>query len=281
MDEEDEEFRHVVRRGIDEEVGEPLGLALLWLAFVVPAGLLSTAGPWWRVLGASLIVAGGLATLWWQRAQYAAPEWLAILVALGRGRPRLLMDALRQLLRAWRAWHLGGLTIAFGLIVTWQAVQQAVDPQPPASRLRRVAVLVSSPLSAGPLADLDLDATRRWPSLVRHDGQLALPEARPFIASIPGVEAKDPRMRGAARNDARVLEHEMCAWSQRYPEIKFAFVKGECRGTRCDYRGHVCQNDMPLAGSDGGPDGATQLLKHLGVELSDDLMAVVRPAPLK
>lgn len=278
--EEDEEFRRFVRRDIDGYGEEPLGLALVWLAFCSIGGLLTTAGPWGRVLGALLTVVGGVVILWWQRAQYARPDWLAVLVALGSGRPSLLLDALRQLLHVWGTWSLGTLTIALGLIHVWPAIQQAVDPQPSAPRLRWVAVLVSSPLSSGALADLDLDATRRWPSLVRHDGQLALPESRPFIASIPGVDSKDPKMRRAARHDASDLEREMCTWSQRYPEIKFAFIKGKCRGPSCSYRGHVCQNDMPLAGSDGGPDGATQLLRHLGVEMSDDLMAVVRPAPV-
>jgi hypothetical protein len=277
MMDEEEEFRRLVRR----DTGSDLELVLLGMASVAPMALLSTAGPWWRVLGSSLTVAGGVVIFWWQRARYASPDWLAILGAIGRGRPRPLARALSPLLTAAGAWYFGALTIILGLANAWNSIQQALDPQPPAARVRRVVVLVSSPLSPGPLADLDLDAARHWPSLVRHDGQLALPESRPFIASIPGVDAKDPRMRGAARNDARTLEHEMCAWSQRYPEIKFAFVKGECRGTRCDYRGHVCQNDMPLAGSDGGPDGATELLKHLGVELSDDLMAAVRPAPLE
>jgi hypothetical protein len=65
------------------------------------------------------------------------------------------------------------------------------------------------------------------------------------------------------------VEDGVLPMSKNYPEALFVFVKADCAGGRCHYRGWVSQNGQILENAEGfrGDGALTRLVRHLGINL--------------
>jgi hypothetical protein len=99
-------------------------------------------------------------------------------------------------------------------------------------------------------------AQTRWPAaaarLVEH----------PFFGV--GIHLPETAMEDTA------MEAELPAWSLQFPQTTFVYLKAECFGGVCEYRGSVCRHGEVLLREereDGGIDVLQHLLAPLGVTL--------------
>jgi hypothetical protein len=132
-----------------------------------------------------------------------------------------------------------------------------------------LSILFSSEVGARKRADIERDATRRWPFVRLPDArrdrypghvELAAPELTEYL-----FDRHEDYERAVERTG--IWEEEVPGWSARFPEVGFAFIEAECVGGTCLYSGFVCRDGAVGMKVDGGAEGHVALLAAVGVRL--------------
>jgi hypothetical protein len=68
------------------------------------------------------------------------------------------------------------------------------------------------------------------------------------------------------------VEDGVLPFSKKYPQAQFVFLRADCAGGQCHYRGWACQNGQVLESAEGfrGEGALTRLLQHIGLKLGSD-----------
>lgn len=63
------------------------------------------------------------------------------------------------------------------------------------------------------------------------------------------------------------VEGGLRAWSQAFPDTRFAFIAADCFGGTCLYGGFVCQDGRDVASCSASSSGHSELLAHVGLNV--------------
>ena len=134
-------------------------------------------------------------------------------------------------------------------------------------------LVISSPVSPDARGALYAAAFARWPSARGPRDSTAYPDRVVFAPpELTDYLFKTSAERNEAHSRNYDVERNLPEWSRVYPEVTFAFIKADCFGGDCEYRGFCCRDGQVFKSG----DSLVGLAAGVGIAINGSLPPLVR-----